>query len=637
MYKHSQSLFLEYLQAKHHERLQSKTLNFLINHRSVVEERLSNNVLLRYIHLVDLYYQFVRLEDKDDDWIEFDIIVIPDIICDVFDIVYRDINQECPSDLWISITCKARVSDILSDFSILDVALYSPKKSNKPLSDDLIPIIAKKEYDNYATELLKLYYPEAFSENYVGPINIRLIADRMGIAIKERSISPNGTIFGQAVFSGTTINLFDSKTEAFQIVNVRGNTMIVDTEATANFSLGSKYFTIAHELVHFYLHRKAFRFAQLINKDFAFMQCQVDGGLKGESRDARSNWMEIQANGIAPCILMPKHLVLHRVETLMAYYESNELSKYDYAERLINDIANMFEVSIYSAKKRLLELGIDFVGGVLNWIDGHYVPAYFYEQDSLGQDETYTISVKDAYSIAFKQGATSILLAQGNFVFVENHLCIDSPKYVNFSRHGSAKLTDYARLHIDECCVKFKCKPKDIFVKNSTEGAWCYLLQDFNKNIFEWELETIENNKLLSNPEFPSRRQEYSKQKNEILSNISSMSFGDGLKYILQRFDLSQEYLAIEADLDDHTISRYCTGKSSSPDKRSIIAICIALRLPPEITLKLLQQAGRALRVGDADDDMLDFVIRTMRGLSIKDINKTLKDSGFAPLTRNKK
>lgn len=637
MQKEHKSLFIEYLQAKHHERLQAKVLGFLLNNRSLIQDRLPLNYNLKYIHLEDLDYQYVYLENKGTERIEFDVIVVPEIVCDVYDVVYRDMDVYSPSSIWLSVTCSAFVRDTLENFRILGVSEYSKKKSEKPLADDLVPIIYKKEYDAYAAEFLETYYPEAFGDQFVGPINVRLIAERMGISIIERSISDNGTIFGQAVFSSTSIPLFNRQENKVEEVYIPSNTLIVDTEATAWFSFGSKHFTVVHELIHFYLHRKAFNFARILNEELSFLQCQTDGGLRGETRDAKNNWMEIQANGIAPCILMPKHLVLHYVDVFMSIYKNKGYPILDIADMLIHDIANTFETSIYSTKKRLLELGFDFVGGALNWVDGHYVPSYLYNKESLAQDETYTVSVKDVYRKAFEGGITAVLLAQGNFSFIENHLCIDSPKYIESDGFGKSRLTEYARLHIDECCVKFKCRPKDVFAKNSTVGAWCYLSQDFNANIFGWELEIAENDKLVLSPEFPSKRREFTEHKNLVMSKIENMSFGDGLKYLLSSLNVSQEYLAIEADLDDHTISRYCTGKSKSPTKRTVIAICVALRLPAEITITMLHRAGIVLRRGDADDDMLDFVIRSMRNQTVKQINKLLKESGFEPLTKEKK
>jgi len=94
--------------------------------------------------------------------------------------------------------------------------------------------------------------------------------------------------------------------------------------------------------------------------------------------------------------------------------------------------------------------------------------------------------------------------------------------------------------------------------------------------------------------------------------------------------------LAIDADIDERTIRRYLDGTSINPDKRSVIAVCMALKLPPDITEKVLTQARISLVQGDKDDEGLLSVITCMRGKSIHKINDYLEKIGVAPLTKEK-
>lgn len=48
-------------------------------------------------------------------------------------------------------------------------------------------------------------------------------------------------------------------------------------------SFGSKNMTIAHECVHFFLNRKAFLFAQLMNKEIKSIQCEAKGVVSNSS------------------------------------------------------------------------------------------------------------------------------------------------------------------------------------------------------------------------------------------------------------------------------------------------------------------------------------------------------------------
>src|SRR5690554_6399671 len=100
----------------------------------------------------------------------------------------------------------------------------------------------------------------------------------------------------------------------------------------------------------------------------------------------------------------------------------------------------------------MLDLGYHEAEGVYTYVDGHYVQNYFFERDALQRGQTYAIGTKDALfqyasNLKFRE-----LVDSGNYVFVENHFCINDSKYIKYNEAGEPQLTDYARQHIDECC-----------------------------------------------------------------------------------------------------------------------------------------------------------------------------------------
>lgn len=82
--------------------------------------------------------------------------------------------------------------------------------------------------------------------------------------------------------------------------------MLVDDKVAYLRSFGSRNLTIAHECVHSYYHRKTFLFAQMINNDIHYIQCRVTGEMRSNEGISTADWMEIQANALAPYLLMPK-------------------------------------------------------------------------------------------------------------------------------------------------------------------------------------------------------------------------------------------------------------------------------------------------------------------------------------------
>ena len=43
----------------------------------------------------------------------------------------------------------------------------------------------------------------------------------------------------------------------------------------------------------------------------------------------------------------------------------------------------------------------------------------------------------------------------GDYTFVDSHVCLNRPQYIERGDDGIPVMTEYARLHMDECCLAF--------------------------------------------------------------------------------------------------------------------------------------------------------------------------------------
>lgn len=212
------NLFLEYISEKHGDTLHRAVQFFLIRNKYLVENKLGSRYRVTFIELEDLDYQSVRFEDKGGDKIEFDILVIPEITAKVVYGKHNDHDVESVTDLWLTITCSGGVSDDLISFRIEGISEYNRKKQEKPLSGDLVPIIARDDYEKYATEILQKFYPAGLEQPCA--IDVLTIAKNMGISVVDRSISADGSIFGQVYFKDTNADLYDRWSGVMQTVFV---------------------------------------------------------------------------------------------------------------------------------------------------------------------------------------------------------------------------------------------------------------------------------------------------------------------------------------------------------------------------------------------------------------------------------
>lgn len=72
-------------------------------------------------------------------------------------------------------------------------------------------------------------------------------------------------------------------------------------------------------MVHYALHKKAFLFSKLINdSDITYISCLNSGVVQGVAEtNQNESYMEAQANGIAPYLIMPEETIQEKcIQTL---------------------------------------------------------------------------------------------------------------------------------------------------------------------------------------------------------------------------------------------------------------------------------------------------------------------------------
>lgn len=628
--------FLIYLQQdRFYHKIYDEVYGFFKNNKELILSRLHDQVNRIYeIQECELDFKNVWIDSKSDSRIEFDITIAVDLSVIASYGKNHDRDNYTVNYIWVNVNCSGDISEKLKDFQILGVEEYNKSKPKKPLSGDLVPIISREEYSKYANEILEKYYPEALKN----PMNIDVdeLAKRMGLKIYDKKITIDGSIFGQIFFKESIVELYSKKKETMKKYKVPADTIIVDTEVSYLYSFGSRSMTIAHECIHYALHKKAFEFAQMMDKDLKFIQCEVNGGLKGGDSESSTYWMELQANAIAPHILMPYKTFKAKIEELYKGYKHFvDFDILTYIEGIIKELAEYFGVTIYAARKRMIDVGYDVAAGALNWIDGHYVRPYSFKSSSLSADETYTVSYKDVINSLFSNPETAIGLIYNNYVFVENHVCIDDPKYIKKDMFGNLVLTEYARWHIDECCLKFSCKTSGMTNKYGLV-TFCYLGRDCHHGFdFELSLPEGKNQDVISKAK---TKENYDKYLSDLVEmrKISNMSLPESLKYLIDYLDINLKELEFDSGIDERTIRRYTNGENKVPQKKTLVAICRGMKLPSQISELVLNRGGLSFIRGDRDDEAYLIILTGMLKDSIEQVNQFLIRTGCEPLTNEK-
>lgn len=225
----------------------------------------------------------------------------------------------------------------------------------------LVPVIRKVEFDKEATAFLEKYYPEALVEPMATPI-ANIAKTQMGLTILEKRLTEDFSILGMMCFTSGRAEIYDRDEGEYREIMVKRGTMIIDPDTLIQRNVGCMNNTIAHETFHWFKHR-----------NYHILQSSVQGRQSVAFRcptvftaDEHSNsmwtdedWMEWQAKGIAPRILMPKQTVGLIFERFLLESKANPFIAAELMSPtrwIIEQMADFYKVSKQSAEIRLKEL-----------------------------------------------------------------------------------------------------------------------------------------------------------------------------------------------------------------------------------------------------------------------------------------
>lgn len=450
------------------------------------------------------------------------------------------------------------------------------------------------------------YYPETLQITPKGKdpvwVNPEILAERLGLSIESRTIRRNSSVFGQLYFEETDAELYDEDEDRDIMVHIPGKTILVNPYMYFLCNTGSVNNTIVHECVHWDKHRKAFFLEKLFNRYASCISCEVVGVAEAGISKKSTEFMEYQANQLAPRIQMPEIPFKAKANEYITKYmrETNSAYVVDVMEPVITELSIAFCVSRQAAKIRMVQLGFEEAIGTFTFADGHYVKPHGFSKGALKLNQTFTISAVDAAIQRLANLELRYKTKNGDYLFVDNHYVYNAPLYVQYGYSGSLELTDYARAHMDECCLVF-----DLSIKYKVLPDYhsvCFLNREESDVTFEVNYHNGYQNA-------PQERQiaMRKKQMAEWMDIRDKMTDNPGqcMKLLLDWRGKKYTELADSIDLNAKTISRIVNGEND-PKLETAVLICFALNLPPMISSKLLEVFGCKLRLNSMDHQWIN-------------------------------
>lgn len=590
--------------------------------KDVVLDYMSAKVKEKKATLSDIEIQnVVHIEQVDDGAISFSVIVSCDIEHSV-----SSTGKVSFTEKWIDVKCKVLLGVELTDFEIMHIKECEQQEDSDSdkYSGELVPIISRDAFENEATEFLEKYYPLALQEPVSVPI--RRIAEDMGLSIVEESLlSSELDVFGLVVFEDGNIK---DKNKNIVIRNAKRGTVLIDPRVYYERTLGTVNFTIAHECFHWHRHQPYHALMKMLGANDELgkiIQCSIGSNSKDSEKWKAIDWMEWQANGVAPHILMPTSTAKIKVTELIEKYQIHFDGADGYRiEEMISELADFYGLSKQAVKMRIREMGYAKIDGAFTYVNGQYVTPFSFDASALSDNQSFTISSADLFKAYCLNKEFRKAIDTGRFVYIEGHVCLDNEKYI-VRPDGQIKLTQYALSHIDECCFVFD---KGYSYESKYQGQKYYTQMMYKTpeqpNAQEYSFELNAHNKILL-----SQIQGASKSANAM--RLYPGAFSETLVQLMKERKLSNKKLADASLVGERTIQRLRNDEEYPTTVQTVLGLCYGLKLSVPEAEMLVGKTDFNIKPTNPQNYAYRCALSACAENSIYEINEMLESCGYIP------
>lgn len=563
----------------------------------------------------------VHIEQVDDGAISFSVIVSCDIEHSI-----SSTGRVSFTEKWLDVRCKVLLGVELTDFEIININECEQQEDsdNDKYSGELVPIISRDAFENEAAKFLEKYYPLALQEPVAVPI--RKIAEDMGLSVIEDSLlSSELDIFGLVVFEGGNIK---DKNKNIIIRNAKRGTVLIDPRVYYERTLGTVNFTIAHECFHWYRHQPYHALMKMLGANDELgkiIQCSIGSNAKDSEKWKAVDWMEWQANGVAPRILMPTNTAKIKISELVEKYHIHFDGTDGYLiEEMISELADFYGLSKQAVKMRIREMGYAKIDGAFTYVNGQYVTPFSFDASALSDNQSFTISSADLFKAYCLNKDFRKAIDTGRFVYIEGHVCLDNEKYIVRSDE-QIKLTQYALSHIDECCFVFD---KGYSYESKYQGQKYYTQMMYKTpeqpNAQEYSFELNAHNKILL-----SQIQGASKSANAM--RLYPGAFSETLVQLMKERKLSNKKLADASLVGERTIQRLRNDEEYPTTVQTVLGLCYGLKLSVPEAEMLVGKTDFNIKPTNPQNYAYRCALSACAENSIYEINEMLEACGYIP------
>lgn len=601
-----------YIQVNYKEMLEKEVLKLVDKSYDGLGFHSINVLSLSNYEVQNLEVKTICCHDDIGPRVKIDISVSADIVELALGLKRIEANRKTR---WFTVIIQANFMDGLQDIQVLSTKEFFNGRFEKEnaLDQFLVPYIYSVDLEDQADDFTLFYCSDAIYEGYKLPVYD--ILRELGVDYYIADLPDN--FFGRMYFKASSANVYQKHPYLgeYKIENhtINPGTMLISRQRYFLGNDGTQRLTIAHEIIHWYLHQKYFKLLLLLDNETDMMSCEVEPNHYDEemSMSQKAHWFaEWQANALAIRIAMPQELVVRAFHEARAAAHQYHYTG-DFVEDILRRVAELFDVPIYATKQRARQLGFDDADGAFVYVDGKHYDSFWFTEGILDQYQTFVIDKAGYNNLYLNNIEFADYIKAGKFVYLGHVVCINDPKYVR-AEFGNGTvtlvLTDYAREHADECCLVFSCKSTSYLKDEYEFYGQAYLSKEVNADYyvehtydkdFNYKCVQTANSIAEAAAKYNTACDAKKQVEIEMLQNNCN-DFANSLIYHMDRKNITVDDLVERSGLSDTTIKNYRAGKANPPIE-NVMAVCIGLNLPKAYSLNLLSKASYTLNDSSRD------------------------------------
>ena len=458
-----------------------------------------------------------------------------------------------------------------------------PERPYWRLSNYMIPILRKDEIEAGAEELLLKLCPNALSD--LNEHNAFVLAERMGLNVERLPLYNKSRTLSMLFFCAGIVTIQDdpptpeaNPPDPYS-VTIPGNTILINTRAVHKDYCQLE---IYHECIHYDWHFMFYRLQHMHTNDINALKTRRIVITDSTQNRNPLTWMEWQANRGSFGLMMPLSMMNPLVNEQRDSFSGSALHWGKRFDVIARRIAREHDLPKFRVRARLIQMNYIAAKGALNYVDGSYIEPFAFDLSKGNGNYTFVLTRENLFEEYESNPDFRERMDSGHYVYADGHICLNDERYVTATPNG-LRLTAWANAHVDQCCLRF------INVYEACGlSEYCFGCLNSDEEYNRHYISFAEAGDELS-------AQEKLEHMNRVLNALPD-TFPETLSALMAQAHITEENLEERSGISVSTISRLKRIERNSYSMDQVVALCIALQLPPWLSSELLAQAGLMLR-----------------------------------------